>query len=113
MRWLVEVSAIGKEDRETFCVEADSWQRALQIVREMGGRAVAVISDNAKKQFCLDHGAVGVINRNDFSHWGMMPNTESKEYGVWVQGARAFGKAIWDACGGEGEGDRLSAGGGT
>lgn len=72
---------------------------ALQIVREMGGRPVAVISDNAKKQFCLDHGAVGVINRNDFSHWGMMPNTESKEYGAWASGARAFGKAIWDACG--------------
>jgi crotonyl-CoA carboxylase/reductase len=28
-----------------------------------------------------------------------MPNTESKEYGAWVQGARAFGKAIWEACG--------------
>jgi crotonyl-CoA carboxylase/reductase len=72
---------------------------ALQIVREMGGRPVAVVSDNTKKKFCLDHGAVGVINRKDFSHWGLMPNTESKEYGAWVQGARAFGKAIWEACG--------------
>ena len=72
---------------------------ALQIVREMGGRPVAVVSSDAKKQFCLDHGAVGVINRKDFSHWGVMPNTESKEYGLWAQGARAFGKAIWDAVG--------------
>jgi crotonyl-CoA carboxylase/reductase len=72
---------------------------ALQIVREMGGRAIAVVSDPAKKQFCLDHGAAGVINRNDFSHWGKMPDTESKEYGDWAKGARAFGKAIWDAAG--------------
>jgi crotonyl-CoA carboxylase/reductase len=72
---------------------------ALQIVRERGGRAVGVVSDPAKKQFCLDHGAAGVINRNDFSHWGKMPDTESKEYGDWVRGARAFGKAIWDAAG--------------
>ena len=48
----------------------------LQIVREMGGRAIAVISDDAKKQFCLDHGALGAINRKQFSHWGVMPETE-------------------------------------
>jgi len=42
MRWLVEVSAIGKEDRETFCVEADSWQRALQIVRAHRGETSAM-----------------------------------------------------------------------
>ncbi len=72
---------------------------ALQITAAEGGRAVAVISDEDKRQFCLDHGAVGVINRNDFDHWGLMPNTESKEYGAWAKGARAFGKAIWEACG--------------
>lgn len=72
---------------------------ALQITRALGGRAVAVVSDDAKRQFCLDNGAVGVINRNDFDHWGKMPDTESKEYGVWAKGARAFGKAIWDAVG--------------
>ncbi len=72
---------------------------ALQITAAEGGRAVAVISDEDKRQFCLDHGAVGVIDRNDFDHWGLMPNTESKEYGAWAKGARAFGKAIWEACG--------------
>jgi crotonyl-CoA carboxylase/reductase len=72
---------------------------ALQIVREMGGRPVAVVSSAAKRQFCLDHGAVGVINRNDFSHWGKMPDTNSPAYNDWVKGARAFGKAIWDAVG--------------
>jgi crotonyl-CoA carboxylase/reductase len=72
---------------------------ALQITREMGGRAVAVISDDGKKEFCLSHGAVGTINRNAFTHWSQMPGTESKEYSDWVRGARAFGKAIWDAVG--------------
>ena len=72
---------------------------ALQITREMGGRAIAVISDESKRQFCMDHGAVGVINRKDFNHWGVMPDTSSPEYNTWVKGARAFGKAIWDVCG--------------
>jgi crotonyl-CoA carboxylase/reductase len=72
---------------------------ALQITAAQGGRAIAVVSDEAKRQFCLDHGAVGVINRNDFSHWGVMPGTESAEYRDWSKGARGFGKAIWEACG--------------
>lgn len=72
---------------------------AMQITAAQGGKAVAVISDEEKRQFCLDHGAVGVINRNDFDHWGTMPDTNSPEWGTWMKGARAFGKAIWDAVG--------------
>ncbi len=72
---------------------------ALQIVAAMGGRPVAVVSDEAKRQFCLDKGAVGVINRNDFDHWGPMPDTKSEQWGAWIKGARAFGKAIWDGVG--------------
>jgi crotonyl-CoA carboxylase/reductase len=76
---------------------------ALQITRACGGRAVAVVSDDAKRQFCLDHGAVGVINRTEFDHWGVMPDVDSPEWGVWFKGARAFGKAMWEAFG-----DRVS-----
>ena len=72
---------------------------ALQIVSALGGRAVAVVSDEAKRQYCLDRGAIGVINRSDFEHWGPMPDTESADYGAWVKGARGFGKALWDAVG--------------
>ena len=72
---------------------------ALQIVTAQGGKAVAVVSDEEKRQFCLDNGAVGVINRNEFDHWGPMPDTTSKEWGTWMKGARGFGKAIWDAVG--------------
>src|SRR3954468_18141476 len=37
MRWLVEVSSIGKTDLQKFCVEAESWQRALQAARAQRG----------------------------------------------------------------------------
>jgi crotonyl-CoA carboxylase/reductase len=73
---------------------------ALDITRAQGGRAVAVVSDEAKREFCVKHGAAGVINRNDFKHWGPMPDTkDAKAYGEWAKGARAFGKAVWDALG--------------
>ena len=72
---------------------------AIQITAALGGRAVAVISDDDKRQFCLDNGAAGVINRNDFNHWGPMPSTDAPQWKEWMGGARAFGKAIWDAVG--------------
>ncbi len=79
---------------------------ALQIVASQGGRPVAVISDDSKRQFCLDHGAIGAIDRTAFDHWGPMPDTKSKEWGAWMKGARAFGKAIWE-CVGERKSPRL------
>ncbi|MGH9144446.1 MAG: crotonyl-CoA carboxylase/reductase [Vicinamibacterales bacterium] len=73
---------------------------ALGITRAFGGRAIAVVSDDKKGAFCLDHGAVGVINRTRFTHWGPMPDTQdAAAYGAWMKGARAFGKAIWDVLG--------------
>ena len=73
---------------------------AIQIVRELGGRAVAVVSDDAKAEFCLKLGAVGTINRKDFSHWGMLPHwTDTAAYNEWLGGAKAFDKAIWEAAG--------------
>src|SRR5262245_7761500 len=37
MRWLVEVSSVGKTDLQKVCVEAESWQRALQAARAQRG----------------------------------------------------------------------------
>ena len=37
---------------------------AIQIVAALGGRPVAVVSSEDKRQYCLDLGAIGVINRN-------------------------------------------------
>jgi len=72
---------------------------ALQIASALGAKPVAVISDEAKRQFCLDRGAVGVINRKNFDHWGKMPDTGHADWKTWSNGARAFGKAFWDALG--------------
>ena len=37
MRWLVEVTSIGKTDCQSFVLDAESWQRALQTTRTMRG----------------------------------------------------------------------------
>jgi crotonyl-CoA carboxylase/reductase len=73
---------------------------AIQIVREFGGRPVAVVSSDDKAEFCRKLGAVGVINRKEFDHWGMPPHwKEEQEYAGWLEGAKAFGKAFWEALG--------------
>ena len=73
---------------------------ALEITRAKGGRAIAVVSGEEKRAFCTEHGAVGVIDRTAFDHWGPMPDTgDGAAYGAWAKGARAFGKAIWEVLG--------------
>jgi len=72
----------------------------IQIVREMGGRSVAVVSSEDKAEFCMKLGAVGTVNRREFGHWGMPPHwTDTDAYATWFEGAKAFGKAFWDALG--------------
>ncbi len=73
---------------------------AIQIVAAYGGRPVAVISSDDKAEFCRKLGAVGTINRTAFDHWGMPPHwTDTEGYAKWFDGAKAFGKALWDAAG--------------
>jgi crotonyl-CoA carboxylase/reductase len=73
---------------------------ATQIVRERGAKAVTVVSSPNRGEFTKKLGAVGYINRKDFSHWGRMPDwTDDAAYGEWAKGCRAFGKALWDVLG--------------
>ncbi len=73
---------------------------AIQIVKAAGGIPVAVVAGEDKMEFCKQLGAVGCINRRDFDHWGMLPHwKDSHGYKQWLDGARAFGQAIWDALG--------------
>jgi crotonyl-CoA carboxylase/reductase len=72
---------------------------AIQLVANAGGRAVAVVSSEAKGEYCKGLGAVGYINRRDFDHWGVPPASDSPEWKAWFDGAKAFGKAIWDVLG--------------
>jgi crotonyl-CoA carboxylase/reductase len=73
---------------------------AIQIVRAAGARAVAVVSEDDKFDYCTRLGAVGCINRRNFDHWGMLPHwKDTVGYNQWLKGVRQFGKAIWDVLG--------------
>jgi crotonyl-CoA carboxylase/reductase len=72
---------------------------AIQLVATAGGRAVAVVSSDAKAEYCRSLGAVGTVNRKDFDHWGVPPAWDSPDWKAWFEGAKAFGKAIWEALG--------------
>jgi len=75
-------------------------QNAIQIARAAGARPVAVISDDTRVDYCKKLGAVGVVNRKGFKHWGMLPHwKDDAGYATWLKGARAFGSAFWEALG--------------
>jgi crotonyl-CoA carboxylase/reductase len=61
---------------------------------------VAVISDDPKEAFCKRLGAIGVIDRRRFTHWGVLPDwSVDSSYAPWLAGARAFGAAFWAGLG--------------
>jgi crotonyl-CoA carboxylase/reductase len=72
---------------------------AVQLVANAGGRAVAVVGSEEKGEYAKSLGAVGFVNRKDFSHWGVPPAWDSAEWKDWFGGAKDFGKAIWEALG--------------
>ena len=72
---------------------------AVQLAKVVGSNAIGVISDESKRDFVMDLGAKGVINRKDFKCWGQMPTVNTPEYGAWFKEARKFGAAIWDITG--------------
>ena len=72
---------------------------AIQLINTAGANAIGVISDESKRDFVMDLGAKGVINRNDFNCWGQLPTVNTDEYNVWLKEARKFGKAIWEITG--------------
>ena len=72
---------------------------AIQLCNTAGANAIAVISDESKREFVTQMGAKGVINRKDFNCWGQMPTVNTPEYKEWFGEVRKFGKAIWDITG--------------
>ncbi len=72
---------------------------AIQLINTAGANAIGVISDESKRQFVMDLGAKGVLNRKDFKCWGQLPTVNTPEYATWFTEARKFGKAIWDITG--------------
>src|SRR5579871_3937247 len=55
MRWSVEVTSIGKSDSESVQVDADTWQKALEITRSerghgasMAGFSIELVEDGCR-----------------------------------------------------------------
>ncbi len=72
---------------------------AIQLINTAGANAIAVISEEDKRDFVMGLGAKGVINRKDFKCWGQLPTVNTPEYNEWLKEARKFGKAIWEITG--------------
>lgn len=74
--------------------------QASQLVKAAGGRAVAVVSDDERGEYAMRFGAIGYINRKDFSHWGVPPLVDDAAgQREWTSGVRAFGKRLWEVAG--------------
>jgi crotonyl-CoA carboxylase/reductase len=71
---------------------------AVQLVAAAGANAIGVISDDSKRDFVMQLGARGAINRNNFDCWGRLPEIDA-DYGEYMKKVRAFGKAIWEITG--------------
>ncbi|MEL6233973.1 MAG: crotonyl-CoA carboxylase/reductase [Pseudomonadota bacterium] len=72
---------------------------AVQLAATVGANAIGVISDEDKRDFVMQLGAKGVLNRRDYKCWGQLPTVGTDEYTAWFAEARKFGKAIWDITG--------------
>lgn len=72
---------------------------AIQLAALVGAKPIAVVSDDTKAQYVKNLGAAGVINRAKFDCWGSPPSMEAPDYARYMDNVRAFGKAIWQACG--------------
>jgi crotonyl-CoA carboxylase/reductase len=71
----------------------------VQLVALAGAKAVAVVSSAEKGAFAMEQGAIGFIDRTAFDHWGVPPAWDAPEWKTWFEGAKGFGKAIWDVVG--------------
>ena len=82
---------------------------AIQMVKLFGSIPVAVVSSEERGEYCKGLGAVGYINRKQFSHWGRMPDYPSIEepgyeekmakYTEQLLGIREFARVFWKVVG--------------
>ena len=74
--------------------------QAIQLAVAAGARAVAVVSDDRRGEYCTALGATGYVDRSAFSHWGVPPHWEDAAgQAEWTAGARAFGAKLWEVLG--------------
>ena len=64
---------------------------AVQLIATSGANAIGVVSEDDKRDFVMQLGARGVINRKKFNCWGELPKVGTPEYDTWFKEARKFG----------------------
>src|SRR5271166_2302350 len=64
---------------------------AVQLCATSGANAIGVISEDDKRDFVMQLGAKGAVNRKNFKCWGQMPKVGTPEYGDWFKEVRRFG----------------------
>jgi crotonyl-CoA carboxylase/reductase len=73
---------------------------AIQLIATAGANAIGVISSDDKRDFVMQMGAKGVINRSRFECWGQLPDVDDAVgYAAYSKKVREFGKAIWEITG--------------
>jgi len=74
---------------------------AIQLIAVSGAHAIGVISEEDKRDFVMELGAKGVINRKKFDCWGQLPDVDGDQevFADYMKRVRAFGKAIWEFTG--------------
>ncbi|SNB75732.1 crotonyl-CoA carboxylase/reductase [Arboricoccus pini] len=78
---------------------------AIQLIAASGANAIAVISDQDKRDFVMSLGAKGTIDRRDFDCWGELPAPSDADHHAdanfahWQEEARRFHGAIWTITG--------------
>lgn len=73
---------------------------AIQIAKAQGAKPIAVVSNDKSAEYCLKLGAIGTINRTEYTHWGELPHTTDQEaYNNWLTSAKKFGAKIWEIAG--------------
>ena len=63
---------------------------AVQLIATTGANAIGVVSEDEKRDFVMQLGARGVINRTKFNCWGELPKVGSPEYDAWFKEVRKF-----------------------
>ena len=73
---------------------------AIQLVLEFGGLPIAVVNDEEKANFCKNLGAIGVINRNHYSHWGQFNRDSLISNQLWKKEVSRFESELLDLTNG-------------
>src|SRR3989441_157860 len=97
------VWAVGRDVKnarvgDEVVVHSGWWRPDDPWVRS--GRDPMLAESTRIRGYQTNYGSYGQLDRGQFSHWGPLPDTkDARAYGEWAKGARAFGKALWDALG--------------